>query len=67
MDKEAVTSVGGITSLLTNMTCSRFTLVLQDLNRQVVQTSFATVSIPELEFEVPPSTGGSLFFYIHRN
>ncbi|XP_046353050.2 zinc finger protein ZPR1-like isoform X1 [Haliotis rufescens] len=29
----------------------------EDLNRQVVQTNFATVSIPELEFESPPNKG----------
>ncbi|KAK6174949.1 hypothetical protein SNE40_013501 [Patella caerulea] len=28
-----------------------------DLNRQVVQSSYATVKIPELEFEVPPNKG----------
>ncbi|XP_033758824.1 zinc finger protein ZPR1-like [Pecten maximus] len=29
----------------------------QDLNRQIVQTEKATVSIPSLEFEAPPSKG----------
>ncbi|XP_045207313.1 zinc finger protein ZPR1-like isoform X2 [Mercenaria mercenaria] len=29
----------------------------QDLNRQVVQTDSATISIPELEFESPPNKG----------
>ncbi|KAK3107194.1 hypothetical protein FSP39_009061, partial [Pinctada imbricata] len=29
----------------------------KDLNRQVVQTNSATVSIPELQFEIPPNKG----------
>ncbi|XP_060073571.1 zinc finger protein ZPR1-like isoform X2 [Ylistrum balloti] len=29
----------------------------QDLNRQIVQTEYATVSIPSLEFEAPPCKG----------
>ncbi|KAL5019450.1 hypothetical protein ScPMuIL_002342 [Solemya velum] len=29
-----------------------------DMNRQVVQTNTATVSIPQLEFEIPPNKGG---------
>ena len=28
----------------------------QDMNRQVVKSEFATVRIPELEFEIPPTT-----------
>ena len=31
---------------------------LQDLNREVVQTNTATVSIPKLQFESPPNKGG---------
>ena len=30
----------------------------QDLNREVVQTNTATVSIPKLQFESPPNKGG---------
>ncbi|XP_078324355.1 zinc finger protein ZPR1-like [Crassostrea virginica] len=30
---------------------------VKDLNRQIVQTNYATVSIPKLEFEVPPNKG----------
>lgn len=35
---------------------------LKDLNRQIVQTNYATVSIPKLEFEVPPNKGGKRMF-----
>lgn len=42
-----------------------FTFFLQDLNRQVVQTNSATISIPELEFEVPPNKGGITCYFIH--
>lgn len=34
--------------------------IFQDLNRQVVQTNTATISIPELEFEAPPNKGGKI-------
>ena len=37
---------------------------LKDLNRQIVQTNYATVSIPKLEFEVPPNKGGKKMFKI---
>ncbi|XP_048773274.1 zinc finger protein ZPR1-like [Ostrea edulis] len=30
---------------------------VKDLNRQIVQTNYATVSIPKLEFESPPNKG----------
>jgi len=30
--------------------------ILQDTGRQVVKSDFATIIIPELEFEIPPST-----------
>lgn len=32
----------------------------KDLNRQIVQTDNATVLIPKLEFEVPPSKGSKI-------
>jgi zinc finger protein len=38
----------------------RFTLTevnLSDLNRQVAKSQYASIQIPELEFEIPPGTG----------
>lgn len=38
-----------------------FTLIKsEDLSRDVVKSEFATILIPELEFEVPPSKKGYL-------
>jgi len=34
-----------------------FPLILKDLNRQVVVSEHATISIPELKLELPPSNG----------
>ncbi len=38
-------------------------LVFQDLDRQVVKSDSATFSIPELEFEQPPSKKGGLCYH----
>lgn len=37
----------------------------QDLNRQVIKSDYATVKIPEIDFEIPPTSkrgGGSNLF-----
>lgn len=40
----------------------------RDLNRQVIKSDYATVKIPEIDFEIPPSKrGGEEQFVIFLN
>jgi len=35
----------------------------KDLSRQVIKSDYATVKIPEIDFEIPPSKRGGCYFY----